>query len=659
MNRNKRLIQTGNIYLYLILKVLLAVVMLQITQLLFYYFNTRHFIVEGSEWIGILWGNVRYGFVTVVTFLLPFLVLNLIPFNFRWNRGFNILSEVLYLIPVLVVLGLNMVDTSYFQFTYRRMSAEMFAYMGIGGDMGNLLPHFIVDYWYSVVSGLGIMALFVWMGLNIRLSNRHNSFYSQKSTDCVGSIISLMVVFVLFRGGFQRNFIQLSDVSKYCQFKNTPLVSNSPYNILRTLGHLEFKGDSFCATGESDSLFSSEFVPLALKEKSAPKSGLWCYGAGHLGTMPPISDIAMDTTLSTERYKNIVVIILESFSQEYMGMYNEGKSESFTPFLDSLSEYAFVYQGMSNGKKSIESIPAVLASTPTLMDVPFILSSYYDNQTLALPAILKKHDYSTAFFHGSYNGSMKFDDYCSKIGFDSYYGRTEYGDDSDWDHTWGIFDEPFLQFMARKITTMREPFFTTVFTISSHHPYTIPEQHKGRFKKGEHPILECVNYADYALRQFFSTASQQPWFENTLFVITADHPAQGLSPEYNNYDTWYKIPMIFYDPSSTKGFKSDRIVQQIDLMPTLIDYLGLKDRAVCFGNSLFQQSEGYQVAYGNGYYQLVNKNGVVVMMGNKVEYHSRSGEKDECALSLLKSILQQYQMRMMNDQLRPMSKKTK
>ncbi len=202
--------------------------------------------------------------------------------------------------------------------------------------------------------------------------------------------------------------------------------------------------------------------------------------------------------------------------------------------------------------------------------------------------------------------------------------------------------------MALQLTRTPEPFFAGVFTISSHHPYTIPEEYKGKLRKGNHPILECVNYSDMALRKFFATASAQPWYDNTLFIIMADHPAQALSPEFNDYGPWYRIPMIVFDPQHPTGQRSKRIVQQSDIMPTLIDYLGYNEPCICFGNSVFQQKEGWQIAYGCGYHQLVTNDGVALLEETK----SRTFEQDgNGKLGLLKAVLQQYSQRMIDNQL--------
>ena len=640
--------KTRSVYGYLITKILIALIALLLTQAAFYLGNTRHFVVDSfGEWMGVVWGNLRYGMATLALVLTPFVVMNLLPFKFRWAGWYRALSNMLYLLPVLVVVLVNHIDVAYFQFTYRRMSSEMFAYMGVGGDMGSLIPRFIVDYWPVTVSGVAIVALLLLFSHKCDYPV-YNPYAVNHRNDIIGMVVGLLLTLFFVRGGVQRHCIQLNDSVRYCQMKNTPLVINSPYNIIRTLGVDDLTTAQYMPADDARQLFDPIFVPLALQDSThradAIRYGDICAGAGR--STVTVSDSLQ--TIQRLQQKNVVIIILESFSQEYMGCYNEGVLESFTPFLDSLAAQSLLFQGRSNGKKSIESIPAVMTSLPTLMDHPVLMSKYRDNKMLGLPAIAKRHGYSTAFFHGAYNGSMGFDKFTRRIGFDAYYGRNEFGNDTYFDGVWGIFDEHFLQFMARQLTRTPEPFLAGVFTISSHHPYTIPDEYKGTFKKGPHPLLECVNYADMALRKFFATAAQQPWYNNTLFIIMGDHPGQALTPQYNDYDHWYRIPMIVFDPAHPVGQRSSRILQQSDVMPTLIDYLGFDDSCVCFGTSAFQQADGWQIAYGCGYHQLVDNKGTALVEEASDGTHATDGNGK---LNLLKAILQQYSQRMRDNKL--------
>ncbi|MBR1793322.1 MAG: LTA synthase family protein [Bacteroidales bacterium] len=618
-----------SIYAYLLLKLLLAVALLLLSQVAFYLCNTRIFHVDGiGEWMSILWGNIRFGFSTIVLFLSPYFILNLLPFKYRWNRVFRFFSETfLYYCPVLLVVALNCIDLCYYQFTYRRMSGAMFSYVGVGGDMGSLIPQFIVDYWYGVLIFICLVVVFLWCGALIKLGKR-NPYFDYRKADQIGVVVGFLLLLFLGRGGFQWHWLKPTDAFAHCQPKNSAIVTNTAFNVLHTLSpqplpeiHSSFVQSD---TAQMSTAVSTMFRHYPFNNRS----------------------LSADSLAGT----NIVVIVLESFSQEYMGCYNQGVMESYTPFLDSLAQHCTLYQGRSNGKESIEGIPAILAGIPSLSDVSYIMSPYcVESATQAtLPRLLGRHGYRTAFFHGCYNGSLGFDTFCHKIGIHQYWGMDEYNADSlslpdDYDGVWGISDEPFLQFTARKLSEFHQPFFATIFTESSHHPYKIPEPHSNDFKSGSHPLLRSVMYTDYALRRFFDTISQQLWFYNTLFVITADHPGQGLHRQYNDYDGWYNIPMMFYMPWHPVHQNNTRIVQQLDLLPSIADFLHLQDTFDCLGSSVYQSPQiGHQVVYGSGYYQLLTSdegpdNKLSILAGTKTV-----GEDDN--LDYLLRFLTQYKL---------------
>lgn len=611
--------KTTDIYTHLLLKVLLAFGALVLAQGAFHLCNLRIFHLDGGEWTGLILGNLRFGLATVATFLLPYLLFMLLPLAVRNRRWYRIVTEVLYIAAVLIMVIPRGCNSAYYQYTYRLLSDEIFSYLGISGQMGSLAPHFAVDYWFAWACPLAITLLFLFVNSRIRCYEAPD-----KARADWRLLLSVLVVVFLVRGGIG-HALKPSDAAHYVQPKNTALVSNDAYNILRTL----FTPD----------LEEKDYMPM-------DEAAALC---------PTVHTYTNDTV----KRKNVMFIILESFGQEFMGCYNtQADAETRTPFLDSLALHSTLYDGRANGKKSIEGIMAICSGIPNLMSRPFTNSAYGEQDTYTgLPATLRRNGYHTAFFHGSYNGVMDFDVTCSKLGFDEYLGMDEYnawkpGND-DYDGTWGIYDAPFLQYTAAHIGTYSEPFFAAVFTVTSHHPFPIPEQDKERYVEGCHPILKCVEYTDNALRQFFATAKQQPWYNNTLFVICGDHSGHGLTREYNDYDGWYRIPMIFFDPAADSAVRSQRIVQQADLYPTLVDMLGLPDTIAAYGTSLLREPQGRYVYYANGYHCLVSNNvddpathDITLIMGDH-----ESGTPDN--LRLLKAIIQQYNHNIITDNLLP------
>src|SRR5690606_5849569 len=188
---------------------------------------------------------------------------------------------------------------------------------------------------------------------------------------------------------------------------------------------------------------------------------------------------------------------------------------------------------------------------------------------------------------------------------DRYYGKNEYKGPESFDGKWGVFDEDFLQFFAKELTTFKQPFFTTLFTISSHAPFTIPEKYKGKFPKGSTEIHESIAYADYAIKRFFESAEKKPWFNNTIFVITSDHTSStGEEPKYKNNVGKFRIPIMFFVPGDeTMIATNEKNFQQIDILPSLVDYLQLNTKLVSYGKS-YKSNQDFVVNYLDNIYNL-------------------------------------------------------
>jgi phosphoglycerol transferase MdoB-like AlkP superfamily enzyme len=365
-------------------------------------------------------------------------------------------------------------------------------------------------------------------------------------------ITGLMVIGI--RGGLQYIPVGIRNAVQVTESKYAPIVLNTPFSIINTFAN--------------DKLPDVHYLPDADLVKY----------------FNPVKQY----TGRPFRKKNVVLIILESFSKEFTGI---GGRKSYTPFLDSLMSVSYTCkQAYANGLHSAEGIPAVVSGVPSLMDEPITTSVYGANRITALPNVLKREGYQSAFYHGGTNGTMSFDVYCAAAGFDKYYGRTEYNNEKDYDGNWGIWDEPFLQYFAGGISKMKEPFMAAVFTLSSHPPYKVPQQYAGVLPKGALPIHQCVAYSDQSLRKFFATAAMQPWYSNTLFVITPDHcsPMSGEKYYQSNMGQ-YAIPVIFFAPGDTAlhGY-NDTLAQQIDILPSVLDYLGYDKKFFAYGNSIFR-----------------------------------------------------------------------
>ncbi len=296
---------------------------------------------------------------------------------------------------------------------------------------------------------------------------------------------------------------------------------------------------------------------------------------------------------NTPTKPNIVIFILESYGREYIGALNKEANipnyQSHTPFLDSLCNKSLIYtNAYCNGRQSIHGMSSVLAGIPSFKDA-FTSSPYPKQKIESIVSTLENEGYNTSFFHGAANGSMGFLGFSNILGIDNYYGRTEFNNDAEFDGFWGIWDEPFFQFMKNTLDTEKTPFFSTIFTVSSHEPYIVPEKYKNKFKEGKIPMHKCAEYTDYALKQFFNAAKKQKWFENTIFIMVADHGNQTYYEEYQKAINRFAVPILIYKPNSNLVGVDTDLAQQIDIYPTVLDIIGYQKPFRSWGRSLLDK----------------------------------------------------------------------
>lgn len=524
--------------------------------------------------------GLRFDVSAIVLSNSVFIILHLIPLPQRETNWYQKILQVLFYSVNSVAVFSNCVDLAYFQFTAKRTTADVFSFFSMGDDLFRLLPLFLKEYWYIFFIWIALTALLIYCYRKIKASPqvfpkegekvKRIYFYLQQSF--------LFVFFTGFfligyRGGFQLKPISIISAGEYTVARNIPLIINTPFSILKTLEQEEIAEQNYYTGNKLKGIYN----PIHQAKKGTEFQKL-----------------------------NVVIIILESFSKEYIGSLNNNKG--YTPFLDSLISQSLVFdRAFANGKKSIEGIPAIVAGIPTLMNEPYITSIYGSNHINSLANLLKEKGYHSSFYHGGTNGTMGFDAFAHLAGFDKYYGRTEYNNEKDYDGHWGIWDEEYFPYFAKQLNQEKSPFFSVVFSLTSHHPYPVPEKYKKIFKEEKLPIHKSIRYTDYSLRKFFETASQMPWFDNTLFVLTADHTGQSDNAFYSNKVGMYAIPIIFYRHNINLKGKEKSTIQQADIMPSVLDYLNYDKNYFSFGKSVFDTTSAhFSVSFLNGIYQLIS-----------------------------------------------------
>ncbi len=578
-------------------------------------------------------GGLRFDASAIAWLHLPWVLLVfLAP---RPGRAMARMQFGLFLGINALALFFNCVDLGYFAFSLKRSTADFLQILTTGGDTANLAPAFLRDYWHIGLIYIGCLALLAWAYARI---GRIDAKVQLRWPWQIGwRAIALALLVLASRGGFQLIPLQALDAAQYGGASYLPVVLNTPFTILTTLGKPTLAERHYMQPAEADVLW-----PVVQQHAF------------------PSDEINTHFTFREGQRPNVVFIILESFSALYSARLSGG--DGYMPFLDSLMGQGLCFtNAYANGRRSIDGIPAIVASMPQWMDEAFITSPYASLPFTSLASILGGQGYRTSFYHGGRNGTMGFDAFAKSAGFQHYVGLNEYDNgEADFDGHWGVRDRPFLQFHAQRLANEQQPFLSTVFTLSSHHPYALPADEASRFAGGTQPIQPTLRYADDALRHYFATVRTMPWYHNTLFVITADHTAdlertgtQGNKP----IDYW--VPLIYFGPQWIQPRTEERVTQHVDIVPTVLDLIGYDAPFFAFGHSALRPaSPPYAIWTNNGLYSITSATRQLQFDGERIIGKTTltsdsivDPEHDADLERHLKAAIQQFNGRMINASL--------
>jgi hypothetical protein len=561
----------------------------------FYLFNRGTFqgIDAGAVLLAFVHG-LRFDVSALLWLNLPLVALSLlVP---TANRGGQQVLRGLFVAVNLFGFLLNVIDWEYFKFIGRRLSNE---WRTIGGDLQRQAGQIGAHYLYLLPPLLALVYV-LWRFFPMPKAAERTAPAGRAHWVRLGLQLPVLIGLVVLglRGGWQ-----LKPLRTGAAFEQQPavlghLALNSTFTVLKSADAARVERKNYFNDGAALRA-SLGAAPLPLRNAGATPAS------------------------------NVVLLLLESFGSEYTGIENGGRG-GYTPFFDSLAaapNARFMRENYANGRRSIEALPAVLSGLPSLMESPFITSTFQTAELHGLGEMLGRHGYTTATYHAGTNGTMGFDMFSGIAGMQHYYGLNEYpggAGSPDYDGHWGIFDEPYLQYFNRQLNTTQQPFFATLFTLSSHEPFTIPAPYQGKFPAGTQPIHPTIAYADMALRRFFRAASQAHWYRNTLFVLTADHTSQTDLAAYQNPLGYHKTPLLFFRPGQPlPAANPRRVTQQADVPASVLDVLGLRQEqkfllpfgssafdAASPGRAIFRDGDSYYLVHADFVTELTNANQV-------------------------------------------------
>lgn len=629
----------------LLCNLLVVFAMFTLTRLVFVWCNSSLYAdhMSAGYLFQLLLAGLHFDRTAILYLNSWMILLFLLPLHWKENnRVVFRIARILYVVINFIGIAANLCDCAYFPFTGKRTTFDVFREFSNEGNFITIFLHAALPYWYLfIVAALLVWALWkMFVTPEIKLGKGWRNMVSYYVVGVILLAVSAGLTVAGIRGGFTTAVrpITMSNANQYVDHAiDAGIVLNTPFCIFRSISHSAFVEPDYMSMEEAEKLYSPVHEP---------------------------SDSVQF------RKMNVVILILESFGKQTM-------ARGYMPFVEELSKKALSFEySYATGRKSIDGMPSVLASIPSFVE-PFFLTQASLNDISGIAGELTKHKgYSSAFFHGAQNGSMGFQAFAKSSGFQKYYGRTEYNQDSryhgddDFDGTWAIWDEEFLQYYCDKMSEMKQPFVTSVFTASSHTPYDLPERYKQRFPPTDPGIFAVTAYSDNAVRLFFEKAKKQPWYNNTLFVLTADHAQPyPVDPAFKSDIGRYKVPIVFFAPGMPElmtGVDRDRIISQADIMPTVLGILGYDRPYVAFGEDVLhteaEQTCAFNYLNESACYQYLQGDWMLQFDGEKVVHAyefkkdtlQKHDVKERCPKEYeqrLKSVIQQYMHRMNHNQL--------
>ena len=613
-----------NDFTTLILRLFVSYLVIAVLQIAFYMIDRPYlgYINSFAEFWSITKGSLVFDTMSLLWTNCLFILLSILPFRIRETRWYQGILYAIFLITNSAMIILNGSDVVYFAHTMKRVTLEETHFTSNSNNLPLLLD-FLQRNLPIAIIGVVLIAVLIYGWHYIKY--QPTKIESNKRYYLVNSITAVIVAFLCFcgmRGTFnpKKPWVKISEAAAYSPEK-TWLIASNPYCFLRSLDtDIEYDKVTYFDSGNLDQIFSPQH--------------------------------SIDSSRYNLGQRNVMVFILESFSKEHSKFLNPDlyKHEmGCTPFLDSLMQKGYTFtNAYANGMKSIESMPAILASIPSFK-TSFATMPELFGDFEAMPEILSKQGYQTAFFHGGEHNSMGFEDITQQFGVQHCYCRNDFEavypvNDSTIEPFWGVYDMPFLQFMADEIDKMEEPFFASVFTLTSHHPYRLPPDYVDIIPRGHTIEQRVVAYTDLSIRKFFDRVKNEPWFNNTVFVFVADHVSPiCYDPRSYTMQGHSSIIEFLYTPDGALCGLDNNTVQQLDIMPTVLGLVGNKEPYFAFGRDVFNEPKRKPVAFNcvNQVYQCITDSTTFYSDTEKV-LKTVTGQVQEKDEDFLKAVLQHY-----------------
>lgn len=305
------------------------------------------------------------------------------------------------------------------------------------------------------------------------------------------------------------------------------------------------------------------------------------------------------TNPGPEKQLNVIMVSVESLSADYLGIF--GNPGGYTPNLDSLSQHSLLFTNLyATGTRTVRGLEALSLCVPPTPGQSIVRRPNNDD-LFTIGSVFESKGYESRYIYGGYGYFDNMEGYFSANGYEVTDRDGLSDEEIDYENIWGVADENLFTLAQREIDktiAVGRPVFAQVMTTSNHRPFTYPD---GRIDIPSHTGREgAVKYTDYAIGRFIRECSKKPWFENTLFIIVADH-CSGSAGTTNLPVDKYHIPMMIYSPAHVTPGKMERMMSQIDIGPTLFGLLNFSYTSKFYGYDMTKLEPGRERVFISTY----------------------------------------------------------
>lgn len=542
-----------------------------------------------------------YAFIPLVIYLW------LVPFKWYRHR-LNLILLSIYFFVVILTLSFNVVSEwvfwQEFSVRYNFIAVDYLVYTT--EVIGNIRQSYPVN---TILFILMLFALSISLYIKPRLwkSASDNIRFKGRSAIAIPLLLIPVGSYFLIKHDW-RDTSQNPYVNE--------LSGNGMYDFGYAFWHNELEYDTFYQTLPADSI---RFTPRKISGKGP------------------------------EKHMNIVLISVESLSADFLGAY--GNQKNITPNLDSLAKESLLFTRLyASGTRTVRGLEALSLSIPPTPGQSIVKRP--DNHNLfTLGNVLRAKGYHSRYIYGGYGYFDNMSEFFSQNGYDVTDRSTLKENEIHYSNIWGVADEDLFTLSLRELDAdykQGKPFFAHIMTVSNHRPYTYPD---GRIDIPSHTGREgAVKYTDYAIGKFIREAKSKPWFQNTVFIIVADHCASSAGKVELPVEK-YHIPMLIYAPGFITPGRFDKLTAQIDIAPSILGLLNFSYESKFFGQNVFSMADEDQRAFISTYQSLgyIKNNKLVILDPNKkvatcqVNLDSGSSIPVEPDKKLINEAIRQYQ----------------